>query len=118
MVSMTVRSTTPLVKTETAADYVQRHARNPLTRAHAVSVQQAVAVCRAAANRVAGLFPRRETRQSCGQMVRGLLMELEDHNCWTIAEAVGHCGPHQLQRLLSPRSSGAGRLARRRRGWR
>jgi SRSO17 transposase len=28
-------------------------------------------------------------------------MELEDHNCWTIAEAVGHCGPHRLQHLLS-----------------
>ncbi len=34
-------------------------------------------------------------------MVGGLLMELEDHNCWTIAEAVGHCGPHRLQHLLS-----------------
>jgi SRSO17 transposase len=34
-------------------------------------------------------------------MVAGLLMELEDHNCWTIAEAVGHCGPHRLQHLLS-----------------
>ena len=51
--------------------------------------------------RVAGCFPRRETRQSCGQMVSGLLMELEDHNCWTIAEAAGHCGPHRLQHLLS-----------------
>jgi len=51
--------------------------------------------------RVAGCFPRRETRQSCGQMVRGLLMELEDHNCWTIAEAAGHRGPHRLQHLLS-----------------
>jgi SRSO17 transposase len=51
--------------------------------------------------RVAGCFPRRETRQSCGQMVSGLLMELEDHNCWTIAEAVGHGGPHRLQHLLS-----------------
>ena len=50
---------------------------------------------------VAGCFPRRETRQCCGQMVSGLLMELEDHNCWTIAEAVGHCGPHRLQHLLS-----------------
>lgn len=30
-----------------------------------------------------------------------LLMELEDHNCWTIAEAAGHCGPHRLQHLLS-----------------
>jgi SRSO17 transposase len=51
--------------------------------------------------RVAGCFLRRETRQSCGQMVSGLLMELEDHNCWTIAEAVGHRGPHRLQHLLS-----------------
>jgi SRSO17 transposase len=51
--------------------------------------------------RVAGCFPRRETRQSCGQMVSGLLMELEDHNCWTMAEAVGHRGPHRLQHLLS-----------------
>src|SRR5947208_11473017 len=51
--------------------------------------------------RVAGCFPRRETRQSCLQMVSGLLMELEDHNCWTIAEAVGHRGPHRLQHLLS-----------------
>jgi SRSO17 transposase len=51
--------------------------------------------------RVAGCFPRRETRQSCGQMVGGLLMELDDYNCWTIAEAVGHRGPHRLQHLLS-----------------
>jgi SRSO17 transposase len=34
-------------------------------------------------------------------MLSGLLMELEDHNCWTIAEAAGHCGPHRLQHLLS-----------------
>ena len=34
-------------------------------------------------------------------MVAGLLMELDDHNCWTIAEAVGHRGPHRLQHLLS-----------------
>ncbi|HYA53077.1 MAG TPA: IS701 family transposase [Streptosporangiaceae bacterium] len=51
--------------------------------------------------RVAGCFPRRETRQSCGQMLSGLLMELDDHNCWTIAEAAGHRGPHRLQHLLS-----------------
>ncbi len=50
---------------------------------------------------VAGCFPRRETRQCCGQMVAGLLMELDDHNCWTIAEAAGHCGPHRLQHFLS-----------------
>ena len=34
-------------------------------------------------------------------MVHGLLMELEDRNCWTIAEAAGHRGPHRLQHLLS-----------------
>jgi SRSO17 transposase len=34
-------------------------------------------------------------------MVAGLLMELDDHNCWTIAEATGHRGPHRLQHLLS-----------------
>ena len=50
---------------------------------------------------VAGCFPRRETRQCRGQMVHGLLMELDDHNCWTIADAIGHRGPHRLQHLLS-----------------
>jgi SRSO17 transposase len=34
-------------------------------------------------------------------MVSGLLMGLDDHNCWTIAEAAGHRGPHRLQHLLS-----------------
>ena len=51
--------------------------------------------------RVARCFPRRETRQSCGQMLHGLLMELDDRNCWTIAEAAGYRGPHRLQHLLS-----------------
>jgi SRSO17 transposase len=50
---------------------------------------------------VAGCFGRRETRQAAGQMVQGLLMELEDYNCWSIAEAAGHPGPHRLQHLLS-----------------
>src|SRR6266849_6858133 len=50
---------------------------------------------------VAGYFPRRETRQAASQMVGGLLMELEDYNCWSIAEAAGHRGPHRLQHLLS-----------------
>ncbi|HEX2745636.1 MAG TPA: transposase [Streptosporangiaceae bacterium] len=34
-------------------------------------------------------------------MVSGLLMEPEDHNSWTIAEAAGHRGPHRLQHFLS-----------------
>jgi SRSO17 transposase len=51
--------------------------------------------------RIAPCFARRETRLTCGDMVRGLLMELEDHNCWSIAEAVGHECPSRLQHLLS-----------------
>ena len=31
--------------------------------------------------RVAGCFPHWETRQSCSQMLGGLMMELDDHNC-------------------------------------
>jgi hypothetical protein len=34
-------------------------------------------------------------------MVCGLLMELEDHNRWSNAEAAGHQGPSRLQHLLS-----------------
>jgi SRSO17 transposase len=51
--------------------------------------------------RIAPYFARRETRLTCGDMIRGLLMELEDRNCWSIAEAVGHQGPSRLQHLLS-----------------
>jgi len=51
--------------------------------------------------RVASCFARRETRMTCRDMVRGLLAELEDHNCWTMAEAAGHPGPHRMQHLLS-----------------
>jgi hypothetical protein len=36
------------MKTQTAADYVQWHARNPLTRAHVADVRQTIAACRAA----------------------------------------------------------------------
>ena len=35
-----------------------------------------------------------------------LLMELDDHNCWTIADAVSHRGPHWLQDLLAEDQSG------------
>ena len=39
-------------------------------------------------------------------MVNGFLTELEDHNCWTMAEAAGHCGPHKMQHLLSRARAG------------
>ncbi|MGI5285163.1 IS701 family transposase [Nonomuraea polychroma] len=50
---------------------------------------------------VAWCFPRRESRATCGQMLAGLLMELEDKNCWTLAEAVGHLTPDRLQHFLA-----------------
>jgi hypothetical protein len=43
--------------------------------------------------RVAPCFARRDTRLTCRDMVNGLLSELEDHNCWTLAEAAGHASP-------------------------
>jgi SRSO17 transposase len=51
--------------------------------------------------RVASCFARRETRQTCRHMVNGLLSELDDHNCWTMAEAAGHDRPYRMQHLLS-----------------
>jgi SRSO17 transposase len=51
--------------------------------------------------RVASCFARRETRVTCRDMVHGLLAEVEDHNCWTMAEAARHPGPHRMQHLLS-----------------
>ena len=49
---------------------------------------------------LAGCFPRRESREACAQMLSGLLMELEDKNCWTLAEALGHRTPDRLQHFL------------------
>jgi hypothetical protein len=46
--------------------------------------------------RAAPCFARRETRLTCRDMVNGLLSELEDHNCWTLAEAAGHASPHRM----------------------
>ena len=51
--------------------------------------------------RVAPCFARRETRLTCKDMVHGLLSELEDRNCWTLAEAAGHACPYRMQHLLS-----------------
>jgi hypothetical protein len=54
--------------------------------------------------RVAPCFARLETRLTCRRMVNGLLSELEDYNCWTLAEAAGHGSPCPMQhRYLSCR---------------
>ncbi|QIY68032.2 transposase [Streptomyces sp. RLB1-33] len=34
-------------------------------------------------------------------MVQGLLMVKDSANCWSLAEAIGHTGPHVLQHFLS-----------------
>jgi len=52
-------------------------------------------------SRVASCFARREPRLTCRDMVSGFLMELEDRNCWTLAEAAGHATPCKMQHLLS-----------------
>ena len=51
--------------------------------------------------RVASCFARRDTRLTCRDMVNGLLCELDDYNCWTLAEAAGHASPYRMQHLLS-----------------
>ncbi|WP_431955320.1 transposase, partial [Actinacidiphila sp. bgisy167] len=50
---------------------------------------------------MAGCFPRRETRQTFGEVVEAMLMGVERANCWTLAEALGHRGPHRLQHFLA-----------------
>ncbi|MFD4941424.1 IS701 family transposase [Streptomyces sp. NPDC058239] len=50
---------------------------------------------------VACCFPRLDSRLLARQMTQAMLMELERRNCWTLAEALGHSGPHRLQHLLS-----------------
>jgi SRSO17 transposase len=49
---------------------------------------------------VADCFARSETRETFARMTRGMLMELEDVNCWSPAEAIGERGPHRLHHLL------------------
>ena len=51
--------------------------------------------------RVAPCFARRETRMTCRDMVHGLLSEVEDRNCWTLAGAAGHSCPYRMRHLLS-----------------
>jgi SRSO17 transposase len=50
---------------------------------------------------ISGCFARSEARRAARQLTAGLLLELETRNCWTLAEGLGHPGPHRLQHLLS-----------------
>ncbi|MER6358967.1 IS701 family transposase [Streptomyces sp. NPDC001634] len=50
---------------------------------------------------ISGCFARREARETARELTAGLLLEVHTRNCWTLAEALGHPGPHRLQHLLS-----------------
>jgi hypothetical protein len=52
-------------------------------------------------DRMAGRFPRVETRRRAGQFVLGLLADLPRKNCWAIAEHAGDRDPHGMQHLLA-----------------
>jgi SRSO17 transposase len=78
-----------------------RHDQDAAVAAATVADEARSALLADLPGRVAGCFPRRETRQCCGQMVSGLLTELDDYDCQPVAEAAGHRGPHRLQHLLS-----------------
>jgi SRSO17 transposase len=68
-------------------------------------------------SRVARCFARRETRLACRDMVNGFLMELEDHNCWTMAGAAGHAAPCRMQHLLSRASVDDGQMTEETASW-
>ncbi|WP_241757121.1 IS701 family transposase [Streptomyces sp. WAC00263] len=55
----------------------------------------------AAMGAIADCFARREARGTAAELTTGLLLEVDTRNCWTLAEALGHPGPHRLQHLLS-----------------
>jgi SRSO17 transposase len=67
--------------------------------------------------RAASCFARRETRLTCRDMVHAMLTELDDHNCWTMAEAAGHPGPHRMQHLLSRARVDDPKLSQAAAGW-
>ncbi|MCX4581279.1 hypothetical protein OHB41_50960 [Streptomyces sp. NBC_01571] len=47
---------------------------------------------------VAGCFARSETRETFARMARAMLMELEDVNCWNLAEAISPTPHHDQPR--------------------
>jgi SRSO17 transposase len=49
--------------------------------------------------RVAGRFPRVEPRRHARALVLGLLADLPQKNCWTIAEHAGQATPDGMQHL-------------------
>ncbi|WP_331751137.1 IS701 family transposase (plasmid) [Streptomyces globisporus] len=59
------------------------------------------AVPGAACGQITDCFERPGPRALAGEMCEAMLMEVDTRNCWTLAEARGHRGPHRLQHFLS-----------------
>jgi hypothetical protein len=72
---------------------------NPAAAGAGVDHDVHVGLLRDLMGRVASCFARRETRLICRDMVNGLLTELGDYNCWTLAGAAGHPSPYRMQHL-------------------
>jgi SRSO17 transposase len=51
--------------------------------------------------RVGHRFHRHEPRAHAAAVVSALMAGVEDPNCWTLAEQVGHAGPDAIQHLLA-----------------
>jgi SRSO17 transposase len=60
--------------------------------------------------RIAGRFARVEPRRHARDLVLGLLSDLPEKNCWTIAEHAGHATPGGLQHLLARAAWDAGQV--------
>ncbi len=66
-----------------------------------IAEQTWTAALGAVTEEIADCFERREPRALVREMTEAMLMELDTRNCWTLAEALGHRGPHRLQHFLS-----------------
>jgi SRSO17 transposase len=90
-------------KASAAAVIIQFVEQNNQAAAAAISVDDAAhaGLLDDLLGEIAPCFPRRETRATCTDMLRSQLAELEDHNCWTMAQAAGHRTPDRMQHFLS-----------------
>ena len=52
-------------------------------------------------DRIGGRFTRHEPRRHAAELMLGLLSDLDQKNCWSIAEHRGAKSPDALQHLLS-----------------
>ncbi|MCZ1021177.1 transposase [Streptomyces noursei] len=77
------------------------------TRQNQVAVEATIAerewtaALEAVTHEIVDCFERSEPRALAREMCEAMLMELDTRNCWTLAEALGHAGPHRLQHFLS-----------------